>query len=173
MCMFTFSDMPAKVSQDDLHVIKYWDTNTKTVAGHYEIPVPWTDPSFTPHKTWYMAKVRHDALCVRLNAQPEVKLVYNEAMSTMISNGSAEESPHADPPSGRMWYLPHHYVYNPAKPDKVRVVFDCAARSQGLPLNDLAYQGPNLTTLLSDVLLNCRLYPYVISDVQAMYNRVQ
>ena len=174
MCMFTFSEMPEKVSQDDLHVLKYWDTNTKTVDGHYEIPVPLTDPSFTPPKMWYMAKVRHDALCVRLNAQPEVKLMYNEAMSTMISNGYAEEAPHADPPSGRMWYLLHHHVYNPAKPDKVRVVFDCAARSQGLSLNDLAYQGPNLTTLLSDILLNYRLYPYVISgDVQAMYNQVK
>ena len=65
-------------------------------------------------------------------------------------------------------------MYNPAKPDKVRVVFDYTARSQGLSLNDLAYQGPNLTTLLSDVLLNYRLYPYVISgDVQAMYNQVK
>ena len=39
MCMFTFSDMPEKVSQDDIHVIKHWDANTKTVDGHYEIPV--------------------------------------------------------------------------------------------------------------------------------------
>ena len=174
MCMFTFSDMPDKVSQDDLHVIKHWDANTKTVDGHYEIPVPWIDSTFIPPETRYMAKVRHDALCVRLNAKPEIKVMYNKAMDTMLNNGYAEEVPPAEPPSGRTWYLPHNHVYNRAKPDKVRVVFDCAARSRGISLNDLAYQGPNLTTLLNDVLLNYRLYPYIISgDVQAMYNQVK
>ena len=174
MCMFTFSDMPEKVSQDDLHVLEYWDANTKTVGGHFEIPVPWIDSTFIPAETRYMAKVRHDALCVRLNAKPEIKVMYNTAMDTMISSGYAEEVPYTEPPSGRTWYLPHHNVYNPAKPDKVRVVFDCAARSRGFSLNDLADQGPNLTTLLNDVLLNYRLYPYVISgDVQAMYNQVK
>ena len=111
-----------------------------------------------------MVKVRHEALCARLNAQPEIKLIYTEAMSTMISIGYAEEAPYADPTSGRMWYLPH----------VVRVVFDCAACSQGIYLNDLAYEDPNLTTLLNDVLVSYRLYSYVISgDVQAMYNQVK
>ena len=100
--------------------------------------------------------------------------MYNTAMDTMISSGYAEEVPNTEPPSGRTWYLRHHHVYNPAKPDKVRVVFDCAARSRVISLNDLADQRPNLTTLLNDVLLNYRLYPYVISgDVQAMYNQVK
>ena len=26
-----------------------------------------------------------------------------------------------------IWYLPHHPVTHPLKPDKVRVVYDCAA----------------------------------------------
>ena len=174
MCMFTFSDMPDKVSQDDLHVIKHWDANTKTVDDHYEIPVPWIDSTFIPPETRYMAKVRHDALCVRLNAKPEIKVMYNKAMDTMLNNGYAEEVPPAEPPSGRTWYLPHHHVYNPAKPDKVRVVFDCAARSRGISLNDRVYQGPKLTTLLNVVLLICIMHSCVISgDVQAIYNQVK
>ena len=64
MCMFTFSDMPEKVSQDGLHVIEHWNANTKKVDGHYEIPVPWIDSTFISHETRYMANVRHDALCV-------------------------------------------------------------------------------------------------------------
>ena len=85
----------------------------------------------------------------------------------------AEEVPHADPPRYRSWYLPHHHVYSPAKPAKVRVVFDCSVRSRGSSLNDRAYQGPKLTTLLNVVLL-CIIYSCVISgDVQAMYNQVK
>ena len=65
-------------------------------------------------------------------------------------------------------------VYSPANPDKVRIVFDCSARSRGSSLNDRAYQGSKLTTLLNVVLLKCILYSYVISgDVQAIYNQVK
>ena len=174
MCMFTFSDMPEKVSQDDIHVIKHWDANTKTVDGHYEIPVPWSDSTFIPPETRCMAKVPHDALCVRLNAKPEIKVMYNKTMDTMISIGYAEEVPHAEPPSDSLWYLPHHHVYSPAKPAKVRVVVDCSVRSRGSSLNDRVYQGPKLTTILNVVLLICIMYSCVISgDVQAIYNQVK
>ena len=179
MCMFTFSDMPEKVSHDDIHVIKHWDANTKTVDGHYEIPVSWSDSTFIPPETRCMAKRPHDALCVRLNAKPEINVMYNKqpdntAMDTKISSSYAEEVPHVEPPSGRIWYLPHHDVYSPAEPDKVRLVFDCAAHSRGSSLNDRVYQGPKLTTLLNVVLLICIMYSCVISeDVQAIYNQVK
>ena len=97
----------------------------------------------------------------------------NKAMDTMISSSYAEEVPHVEPSSGRTWYLPHHDVYSPAKPDKVRVVFDCAAHCRDSSLNDHVYQGPKLTTLLNVVLLICIMYSCVISgDVQAIYNQV-
>ena len=106
------------------------------------------------------------------NKQPD-----NKAMDTMISSSYAEEVPHAEPPSGRTWYLTHHDVYSPAKPDKVRVVFDCAAHSRGSSLNDRVYQGPKLTTLLNVVLLICIMYSCVKTvisgDVQAIYNQVK
>ena len=64
-------------------------------------------------------------------------------------------------------------MYIPAKPAKVRVVVDCSVRSRGSSLNDRAYQGPKLTTLLNVVLL-CIIYLCAISgDVQAMYNQVK
>ena len=112
------------------------------------------------------------------NAKSEIHVMYNKqpdnnTMDTMISSGYAEEVPHTDPPSDRSWYLPQHHVYSPAKPAKVRVVFDCSVRSRGSSLNDRAYQGPKLTTLLNVVLL-CIIYSCVISgDVQAMYNQVK
>ena len=32
------------------------------------------------------------------------------------------------PVDGKLWYLPHHGVHYPAKPNKIRVVFDCSAK---------------------------------------------
>ena len=41
-------------------------------------------------------------------------------------------------------YLPHHDVYSPAKPDTVRVVFDCAAHIVGVVLSMIVFiKGPN------------------------------
>ena len=53
---------------------------------------------------------------------------------------------------GKVWYLPHHSVVHPRKPEKVRVVFDCAARYCGTSLNDRVLRGPDLTNKLVGVL---------------------
>ncbi|KZS19693.1 Uncharacterized protein APZ42_013856 [Daphnia magna] len=37
----------------------------------------------------------------------------------------------------RNWYLSHHVVVNPRKPEKVRVVFDASAKYQGVALNEV------------------------------------
>ena len=46
---------------------------------------------------------------------------------------------------GKVWYLPHHSVIHPQKPEKVRVVLDCAAKYHGVSLNANVLQGPDLT----------------------------
>ena len=56
----------------------------------------------------------------------------------------------------KTWYLPHHPVFHPAKPNKVRIVFDTAAKCQGTSLNDNLVQGPHLTNEVVDVLLRFR-----------------
>ena len=51
------------------------------------------------------------------------------------------------------WFLPHHLVFNPKKPGKVRVVFDCAARYEGVCLNNYLLPGPDTIADLLGVLL--------------------
>ena len=50
------------------------------------------------------------------------------------------------------WYLPHHPVFYPQRPEKVRVVFDCSAKYRSASLNDQLLQGPDLTNSLVGVL---------------------
>ena len=40
-----------------------------------------------------------------------------------------------------------------AKPGKVRIVFDCAAKYEGVSLNNQCYKGPDLNNKLVDVVL--------------------
>ena len=73
-----------------------------------------------------------------------------------------------------IWYLPHHNVVNAKKPDKTRVVFDCAAKYHGESLNDKILQGPDLTNFLIGVLCRFRQEDAaMMADVEAMFHQVQ
>ena len=76
--------------------------------------------------------------------------------------------------SGKSWYLPHHPVFHPQKPEKVRVVFDCSAKYRGTSLNDQLLQGPDLANSLIGVLTRFRQGPIAfMADVEAMFHQVR
>ena len=52
-----------------------------------------------------------------------------------------------------IWYLPHHAVWHPRKPEESRVVFDCAAKSGRTSLNEQLLRGPENTSTLIGVTL--------------------
>ena len=47
---------------------------------------------------------------------------YSNFIDDLLQERYAERSPNAS--DDNKWYIPHHGVYHPAKPGKVRVVFD-------------------------------------------------
>ena len=53
-----------------------------------------------------------------------------------------------------VWYIPHHGVYHPKKPNKIHVIFDCVAVHKGESLNKHLLQVPDLTNNLTGV--SCR-----------------
>ncbi|XP_068206201.1 uncharacterized protein [Palaemon carinicauda] len=80
----------------------------------------------------------------------------------------------ARPKSGNVWYLPHHGVYNQRKPDKIRVVFDCSAKFNGISLNGQLLQGPDLTNSLIGVLTRFREHQVAFTcDVESMFYQVK
>ena len=75
---------------------------------------------------------------------------------------------------GKTWFIPHHGVYHPHKPGKIRVVFDCSAKYKGKSLNDLLLKGPDLTNSLLGVLTRFRQeHVAVMADIQAMFHQVK
>jgi hypothetical protein len=64
---------------------------------------------------------------------------YVAFMDNLFEKGYAEKVPDCelDQDDGRVWYIPHHGVYHPKKPNKIRVVFDCSATYMGISLNSL------------------------------------
>ena len=71
------------------------------------------------------------------------------------------------------WYLPHHAVFHPHKPNKIRVVFDCTAHQHETSLNKQLLPRPDLLNSLIGVLFRFRKGRIaLVADIEAMYHQV-
>ena len=72
-----------------------------------------------------------------------------------------------------IWYLPHHTVWHPRKPEEPRVVFDCATKSGGASLNDQLLRGLEDTSTLIGVILRFRVEDIAVTaDIKRMFHQV-
>ena len=78
------------------------------------------------------------------------------------------------PGDRQVWYLLHHPVTHPLKPEKVRVVFDCAAQFAHTSLNRQLLQGPDLTNSIVGVLTRFpQEFVGLVADIQSMFHQVR
>lgn len=98
---------------------------------------------------------------------------YKAFFEDMLSKGYVRESK-TSPENGQCWYIPHHGVYHPKKPDKIRVVFDCSAEVNGTSINKELMSGPDLTNQIVGVLLKFRQeHVAFMADIEAMFYQVR
>ena len=164
------------ISVEDKEWVKKIESSMEKHEGHYSAVLPTKTPEGRMPMNVKMAENRLEHLRSRLRKDTKLAEDYKKFMDEMINNGFAEEVPEEEQrrADGRVWYLPHHAVYHPTKPDKIRVVFDCAARYNGVSLNDILLTGPDQTNSLVDVLLRFRLERVAFTaDVEGMFNQVK
>ena len=125
----------------------------------------------SPTKSYKMALQRLKNTGKRLKMIPEVRRAYSDCIQRYVEKGYVAKVPASDH-SNSKWFLPHFLVMRPDKDTtKTRIVFDAAAKVEGVSLNDKIYQGPNRD--LFDVLLRFRKYPIaVVCGIQEMYLRI-
>ena len=139
-----------------------------TIDGHYQLPLLWKEPykNQLPNNL-PLAQRRLTSLKGRLQRDDNLRVKYAEVVESYLSKGYAREVQQAyltesnDP----IWYLPHHPVTNVHKPEKVRVVFDCAAKYHGLSLNDTLMKGPTFMNNLIGVLIRFRKNRIALVDL--------
>ena len=129
-----YRNKPA-MSQEDKQALRIFSETAKLEKGHYEVALPWkTDPSQLENNK-IVAQRRLALLKKPLLVDKELCKKYCDCVDDLLQKGYAKRAPSYDVP-GKTWYLPHHAVFHPAKPGKVRVVFDCSAKYRGSSLND-------------------------------------
>ena len=162
-------------SQEDKKFISRIRENVHLRDGHYVIPLPFRDPQVTmpnnrvqalKRATWQRKMLRDESY----------RDDYVNFVNEMIAKGYARRVPddRLEAGPGKVWYLPHHGIYHPRKPQKIRVVFDCSARHGSTSLNDQLMSGPDLTNSLIGVLTRFRQEPVAfMADIEAMFHQVQ
>ena len=158
-------------SQEDIQFLRMLETNvTMNSKSHIEMPLPFKIRPSVPNNRSVAAK-RLAHLKGRLDCNPKYLEQYSQFIAVMLKEGHAEPVIHAAKP-GEVYYIPHHGVYHPRKPDKLRVVFDCSAKYQGNSLNDHLLSGPDLTNNLFGVLCRFRRHPVaVMCDIEQMFHQ--
>jgi len=69
-----------------------------------------------------------------------LKTKYQAGIDNLLAKGYAEKVENNEVSNRTsIWYLSHHPVLHPEKPDKVTIVFDCAANYAGTSLNDQVF----------------------------------
>ncbi|XP_067301419.1 uncharacterized protein [Pseudorasbora parva] len=169
-----FVDTPLReksISQEDVQFLQIVKEGVyQNECGHLEMPLPFkTRPHFPNNKKLALGRLKH--LKRKLDKNPQFKRDYVLFMEGVFRDGDAEIATE-QPDIGNVWYIPHQGVYHPKKPDKIRVVFDCSAKYDGIALNDHLLTGPDLTNGLTGVLCRFRKHPVALMcDIEKMFHR--
>ena len=174
---FNESTLTAKteMSLEDRRALAKMKSTIQKIDGHYQLDLPWRlyPPPLKNNRA--QAELRLQQLKKRLSRNESLHRMYKKAMDDYITQG------HATPVSQKLlddsedlWFIPHHPVTHPRKPEKVRVVFDCAAKFHGTSLNEQLLCGPDLTNNLVGVLTRFREAPVALTaDIEGMFNQVK
>ena len=143
--------------------------------GRYCVAVPWKDdkPELPETKPMAMSRLRSTERNLKKNSR--VAGEYQATIQAYVEKGYLRKVPSDEPLPANVWYLPHFPVVRMDKTTtKVRIVFDCAAKCNGISLNDMIHAGPKLQQDLFNVLVRFRRNPVGIAcDIKEMYLQIE
>ena len=164
------------LSIEDRRFLEKVCEGTQHVAGHYVAPLPFKsdNPQLPDNRAEVLQRTKW--LKKKFAKNPSFHRDYVKFMGDILEKDYARRVPDdlPKPEPGSVWYIPHHGIYHPKKPQKIRIVFDCSAKFHGTSLNDQLLQGPDLTSRLVGVLTRFRHEPVAfMSDIEAMFLQIR
>ena len=170
----TLVDVEDSLSFEDRKAKQIMDESAVLIDGHYQLKLPFRNrpprfPDSLPvaKKTLYWLKKK-------MERNPEFHKKHASVIQRYQEEGSSWQVPDKEVSSLEpIWYLPHHAVWHPRKPEEPRVVFDCACKSEGVLLNSHLLQGPENTSSLIGIILRFRVNGIAVAaDIKRMFHQV-
>ncbi|GBP17520.1 hypothetical protein EVAR_74114_1 [Eumeta japonica] len=162
-------------SQADADALEILKSSCKQVDKQYEVGLIWKNRNIQLPESYDNVLRRLICLHKKIVKDPSLHQKMQPQIDNLLQKGYATKiSPQSSAvETNKLWYLPIFIALNPNKPDKIRLVWDAAAQSNGASLNDFMLSGPDLLTPLIDILLAFRIGKVAIcGDIAEMFHRI-
>ncbi|XP_058826865.1 uncharacterized protein LOC131686880 [Topomyia yanbarensis] len=165
------------MSKEEQRALTILETTTRRVENRFETGLLWKEDNVEFPNSYTMAVRRLECLERRMDRDPLLKENLHRQMCEYEAKGYAHRATKAEIDAAdprRVWYLPVGAVINPKKPGKVRVIWDAAAKVDGVSLNSALLKGPDQLSSLPAVLFRFRQYRVAVSsDIQEMFHQIR
>ncbi|XP_055589038.1 uncharacterized protein LOC129741339 [Uranotaenia lowii] len=168
---------PVVQGADDQRAYKILNETTKqTPNGKFEVGLLWRYDYIELPDSRPMAERRHRCLEKRLARNPSLYEKVRQQIADYQLKGYAHKATTEEMRKfdlRRTWYCPLGVVLNEKKPDKVRLIWDAAAKVDGVSLNSTLMKGPDLISSLLAILFRYRERKVAISaDIKEMFHQI-
>ena len=160
-------------SKNERRAIKTLEQTTRFNGERYEVGLLWREEEMKLPNNFYSAMGQLKSLERRLQKDETLLKRYQETIDADVNAGYVRKVGQTELNETRnrlQWYLPHHHVITPHKPEKVRRVCNAAAKYQGVALNDKLLSGPDLLQSLIGIIFCFQEHQIALSaDMEAMF----
>ncbi|XP_062703570.1 uncharacterized protein LOC134286025 [Aedes albopictus] len=165
------------LTKEDERALILMETTTRRVGNRFETGLIWKEDDIEFPNSYPMAVRRLECLERRMDRDPVLKANLHRQIREYEVKGYAHRATSAEMEAAdprRVWYLPIGAVMNPKKPGKVRVIWDAAAKVEGVSLNSALLKGPDQLSSLPAILFRFRLFGVAVSsDIQEMFHQIR
>ena len=171
----TIQNPEALLTKEEKRAMNILQSKTNLVNGRFEVGMLWKSDDVKLVNNRPLAVTRLLSTEKRLARVPEIQEIYISKIDEYLKVGHVKELTKTESTitTSKTNYIPHHFVLEPNKPSKIRIVWDATAKFKGTSLNDHLLKGPDLLNSLVSVLSKFRRGRIaVMGDIEKMFHQV-
>ena len=164
-----------EVNVEDDRAMMLLRTTTKRIGERFETGLLWKNDGFSYPESKRDAMRRLWIMEKKMDRDAKLAAMCCEKIEDYLKKGYARKLSRAEAAvvKPRTRYIPIFPVFNPNKPGKVRLVFDCKSKSNGVSFNDGLLKGPDFLKPIPAILWRFRRGKIgFCGDIREMYHQV-
>ncbi|XP_075157656.1 uncharacterized protein LOC142230923 [Haematobia irritans] len=154
--------------------LKILESTSRYENGRFQCGLLWKSSEQKFPNTYQYALSRFQQIERKFRRDKKYEMEYRRKIENLLEKNYARRlTPEEEMCiTAKTFFLPHFAVTNPNK-DSIRLVFDAAAKIQGVSLNDFLMSGPDLNQPLLAVMFKFREKPIAVcGDIQEMFLQI-